>query len=244
MRTILVSLSLVLFLIFSIILFPVEWIVGKISPRAKDISQRRSLQGYLQIFRFLSGVKTVVIGRENIPTDTPVLYVLNHRGIFDIILSYIQCPGPTGYIAKKQFEKIPLLSWWSRWLHGYFLDRDNIREGLKVILAAIDTVKSGVSIAIFPEGTRGRGPDETVMLPFHEGSFKIASKTGCPIVPVAISHTSALFEEHVPWIHSGTVVLEYLEPIWPDQLTKEEKKFIGRYVREKMEAVLKKNAAV
>ena len=244
MRTILVGISILLFFIFSVILAPVEWIVGKISPRARDMSRLRILQGYLRIIQFLSGVKTIVIGREHIPADQPVLYIMNHRGVFDIVLTYIQCPSLTAYIAKKEFEKVPLLSWWIRWLHGYFLDRNNLRDGLKVILSAIDAVKGGTSIAVFPEGTRGRGPDETQMLPFHEGTFKIATKSGCPISPVTINHTSALFEEHKPWVHKGTVILEYGEPILPGQLSKDELKFIGRTVQEKMAVTLKKNAAL
>ena len=103
-------------------------------------------------------------------------YIGNHRSYFDIVLSYSRCPIRTGYIAKKEMERYPLLSNWMRYLHCLFLDRKDIKQGLKTILTAIEKIKSGISICIFPEGTRNKNKDELELLPFHEGSFKIASK--------------------------------------------------------------------
>ena len=81
-----------------------------------------------------------------------------------------------GFFAKKEMEKVPLLSTWMKRLHCLFLDRNDLKQGLKTILTAIEKVKSGISICIFPEGTRNKNEDELDMLPFHEGSFKIAAK--------------------------------------------------------------------
>ena len=241
LRFILIILSLLIFFVFSCVMFLVELIVGKISPRARDISQLRILQAYLKILLFLAGTHLTVRGKDKIPKDTPVLYILNHRSAFDIIISLSLCPDVTGYISKMEYKKVPLLSWWIVWLHGFFLDRTNIREGLKTILAAIENVKKGYSIAIFPEGTRSHDEDERKMLPFHEGSFKIATKTGCPIVPVVLTHTSEIFEDHVPKVRSRHVIIEYLDPVIPGELTKEEAKFIGRYVQGRMQTVLDAN---
>ena len=240
-RLILISITLVLFFIFSCLLYLIELIVGKISPRARDISQLRILQGYLRIMVFLSGTKLTVIGREKIPRDQPVLYVLNHRSAFDIVISLMLCPDVTAYVSKIEYKKVPLLSWWIVWLHGLFLDRSNVREGVKTIMEAIEIVKSGISVAIFPEGTRSRAEDERQMLPFHEGSFKIATRAGCPIVPVVLNHTSEIFEDHVPWVRATHVTIEYADPIDPASLTREELKFIGRYVQEKMQVILDRN---
>ena len=240
-RLVLVVLSLILFLVFSIILWPIEWVIGKISPHARDISRLRIVQGYLHILLFLSGTKVTLLGYENIPRDQPVLYIMNHRSAFDIVITLAKCPGLTGYISKKEYAKVPLLNWWIKWLHGFFLDRENIREGLKTILAAIESVKSGISIAIFPEGTRGRGPDERELLPFHEGSFKISTKTGCPIIPVAINHTSEIFEDHIPWIRSRHVTVSYGQPVLPENLSLEERKFFGRHVQSIIEKMLRDN---
>ena len=82
-------------------------------------------------------------------------------------------------------------------LYCLFLDRDNMREGLKTILQAIDYVKNGISICIFPEGTRNNG-EELSMLPFRDGALKIAEKTGCAIIPISMNNTADIFEAHFP----------------------------------------------
>lgn len=240
-RIILIAVFVVAFLILSIPVFLVEWIIGKFNPSLKDISSLRIVQGAFKVVIWLSGVKLTVIGEENVPKDAAVLYIGNHRSYFDIVLTYARCPRLTGYIAKKEILKVPLLSRWMKFLHCLFLDRDDIREGLKTILAAVDKIKSGISIMVFPEGTRSTGPSELEMLPFHEGSFKIATKTGCPIIPVSITNSANLFENHLPWVTAVPVTIEYGAPIYPKELSKEEQKFIGKYVQNVILETLKRN---
>lgn len=218
-RFLLEILFLLCFLIASIPIFLVEWLIGKVWPAARDISSLRIVQWALKVIQHLAGIRLKVIGEENVPQDTPVLYISNHRSIFDVVITYARCPRPTGYVAKKEMLKVPLLSRWMKFLHCQFLDRSDIRDGLKMILTCVDLVKSGISIAIFPEGTRGKSKEESEMLPFHEGSFKIATKTGCPIIPMAITGTSAIFEDHMPFVRAGEVTLKYGAPIYPDQLS-------------------------
>ncbi len=240
-RIALIAIFLVLFLTLSIPVFLIEWIIGKFNPSLRDISSLRIVQRAFRVVILISGVRLKVIGEERIPRDTAVLYIGNHRSYFDIVLTYARCPGLTGYVAKKEMLKIPLLSRWMKFLYCLFLDRSDIREGLKTILAAIDQIKRGISVMIFPEGTRGEAASELEMLPFHEGSFKIAVKSGCPIVPVAISNSSALFEDHLPRVTPAPVVIEYGEPIYPGELPREQQKFLGRYVRDVILEMLKKN---
>lgn len=240
-RFLVVVIFVVSFLILSIPVFLVEWLIGKWNPGLRDISSLRIVQWAFRVVTRLSGVKLTVIGEEHIPKDTAVLYIGNHRSFFDIVLTYARCPGLTGYVAKKEMVKVPLLSTWMKRLYCLFLDRSDMKEGLKTILAAIEQVKEGISIMIFPEGTRGRGKNELEMLPFHEGSFKIATKTGCPIIPVALTGTSAIFEDHFPKIKSTKVTIEYGKPIYPKELSREEQKFIGRQVQDQMRIMLEKN---
>ncbi|HIR76999.1 MAG TPA: 1-acyl-sn-glycerol-3-phosphate acyltransferase [Candidatus Choladousia intestinipullorum] len=238
-RFLLIALFLVIFLVLSIPVFLIEWIIGKFSPRARDISSLRIVQAGFKIIIWMSGIKLTVKGEENVPKDTAVLYIGNHRSYFDIVLTYARCPGLTGYVAKKEMLKIPLLSRWMKFLHCQFLDRSDIREGLKTILAAAEEIKNGVSIMIFPEGTRSTNESELDMLPFHEGSFKIATKTGCPIIPVAISGSSAAFEDHIPRVFPAHVTIEYGKPVYPKDLSREEQKFLGRRVQGTIAEMLK-----
>lgn len=240
-RIILIAVFVVGFLILSIPVFFVEWLIGKKYPALRDKSSLRIVQGAFKVVIFLSGVRLTVIGEERIPKDQAVLFIGNHRSYFDIVLTYARCSGLTGYVAKKEMEKIPLLSRWMKLLHCLFLDREDIRAGLKTILEAIELVKSGVSIMIFPEGPRGKGKNELEMLPFHEGSLKIATKSGCPIVPVSINHSSELFEDHLPFVKAVDVTIEYGEPIDPKKLAREEQKQLGKRVQGQILETLKKN---
>lgn len=229
------------FLILSIPILLAEWIVGKFSPMAKEISSLRIVQTVFKAVLWVGGVKVTFIGEENVPKDTPVLYIGNHRSFFDVPLTYPRCPIRTGYVAKKEMEKVPLLSTWMKRLHCLFLDRKDIKQGLKTILEAIEKVKSGISICIFPEGTRNKNESELELLPFHEGSFKIATKAKCPIIPIAISNSANIWEAHFPKVKPTHVIVEYGKPIYVDELEKEDKKHLGSYTQNVILEMLKKN---
>lgn len=243
-RFILICISVVGYLILSIPLLIIEWIIGKFNPHAKDISSLRIIQTVFRFILWLTGVKVTVIGEENVPKDQPVLYIGNHRSFFDILLTYTRCPGLTGYVAKAEMEKIPLLSNWMRYLHCLFLDRKDIKKGLQTIKEGIEKIKSGISICIFPEGTRNRSESDLELMEFHEGSFKLATRTGCPIIPIALNNTVSIFEKQFPKIRKTHVVIEYCKPIYPAELSKEDKKFVGRYTQNIILEALKKNESL
>ena len=239
MRTISVVLFVVLFLILSIPIMLAEWIIGKFNQDLRDKSSLRIVQWAFRCVLFLSGTEITVIGEENVPKDEPVLYIGNHRSYFDVVITYARVPRLCGYISKKEIDRIPLLHIWMRYLHCLFLDRDNIREGLTVILNAINKVKTGISICIFPEGTRNASGED--FLPFRSGSLKIAEKSGCAIIPMALNHTEDIFEAHVPWIHKTHIILEYCKPVYPKDLPKEERKRLSEIVEKTVKDTYYKN---
>lgn len=229
-RTILAALLVIFFFIVTIPVLMVFWVVGKINMKVHDVLAYGLMKIAFSIILFVCGAKIKVEGLENVPKDTPVLYVGNHRSYFDIIVLYRYAKVPTGFIAKKEFRSVPVLGHWISCLHGIFLDRKDIKAGLKCILEAIENVKNdGISYSIFPEGTRNH---EKEMLPFKEGSLKIATKSGCPIIPVAMTHMDDLLENHTPFIKSAKVSLRFGEPIYTDRLEREEQKFLGAKVRD------------
>lgn len=239
MRIIIVAIFVVLFLICSIPIFFVEWIIGKFNMEAKQKSSLAIVNWAFKGVIFLSGIKVTVIGEENVPKDTPVLYVGNHHSIFDIVVTYVRVPNLTGYVAKKEIAKVPLLSTWMHYLNCLFLDRKDIKAGAKMIIDAVHKIKDGISIFIFPEGTRSKVEEET--LPFHEGSFKIATKAKCPIVPVVLINTNRIFEDHFPWIKKTHVTIEYCKPIILDEMPDDIKKSPANYVRNIIVEKYKKN---
>src|SRR5699024_7510329 len=151
-RFIIVCIIVIGYLILSIPILLGEWVLGKQNQRKKDISSLRIIQAVFRVILKVTGADITIIGHERVPKDQAVLYIGNHRSYFDILLTYVLCPDTTGYIAKKEMEPIPLLSNWMKYLHCLFLDRKDIKEGLKTILTAVDEIKNGVSICIFPEG--------------------------------------------------------------------------------------------
>ena len=239
-RFLCIVIFVVLFLIVSIPVFFVEWIVGKFNPYARDISSLRIVQWAFKVIIKMAGVQLTVIGEENIP-DEAVVYIANHRSYFDIVLTYARCKRLTGYIAKKEMERWPSLSTWMRRLYCLFLDRKDPKEGLKMILQAIEYIKRGISICIFPEGTRNTG-EELSMLPFKDGAFKISTKSGCAIIPVSLNNTAEIFENHLPKVKKTHVVIEYGKPIYPDQLDKDTKRHIGNYLENIIKETIHKNA--
>ena len=239
-RIILGVLFLFTYLLLSYLVFPVLWIYEKINKKGKDVLSLRIVQWGFNVILKIAGTDITVIGKENIP-DEAALFVGNHRSYFDILILYVQCENLTGFVAKDAIEKVPSLRVWMRYLYCLFLNRSDAREGLKTILKAIEYVKKGISICIFPEGTRNSG-EELSMLPFKEGSFKIATKTGCPIVPVSINNSAEIMEKHFPLLRKAHVIVEYGKPIYPNQLGKDELKNIGAYCQNIIQETINKNA--
>ena len=222
----------VLFLILAIPVGFVFFIIGLFDRHKKDMASMVLVRQAFRILLFLAGTRLKIIGEEKIPRDEAVLYVANHRSFFDIVSTDSRVFAPTGYIAKKELLKVPLLSWWMKNIRCEFLDRKDVRQGLEIIMSCIKKVKEEkISYYIFPEGTRNDGGEGT-LLPFHEGSMKIAEKSGCPIVPVAISNTNEILEAHFPRIVATDVVIEYCDPIYPGELSKEDRKQLGLKVHD------------
>lgn len=237
-RFIIVAATVILFLIISIPVIAAEWLVGKKNRSLRDNQSIGIVRWIFRVLLKMAGVEITVKGGENIPTDKAVLYVGNHRSYFDILVGYTTVPGLMGFVAKKEMEKIPLLSTWMRYVNCLFLDRKNLKEGLKTILEGISQVKNGISVWIFPEGTRNTHENLTELLPFKEGSLKIAEKSGCPVVPVAMTGTAEIFENHFPFIRPGRVTIEFGKPFFTKELEPEFKKFPGAYTEMQIKTML------
>ncbi|MCR4618575.1 MAG: 1-acyl-sn-glycerol-3-phosphate acyltransferase [Lachnospiraceae bacterium] len=240
-RLILVSIFLIIFLVLSLPAMLVTWIIGRFNKHAGDVSSLWIVNkiGFRSV-QFLAGVKTKVIGHDRIP-DEPVLYICNHRGFFDTITSYQLVKNPTGYVAKKEILYAPILNLWMILLNCQFLDRKKPRSGMDMLLKSIELIKNGISVCIFPEGTRNRDAESDELLPFHAGSFKIATKTGCPIVPVTLINAGKVWEDHFPWMHGKNMVIEYGEPIYTKDMTKEELKNVSETTRDIIQKTYIKN---
>jgi len=143
---------------------------------------------------FLLGMKVTVKGRENLKGDAGVCLVSNHCSILDIIVLMAVSTRIVSFIARKELALIPFLNLWILILGGVFIDRDSPRKALKTIKTAVKHIQNGGTMLIFPEGTRSRGRG---LLPFKEGAFSLALKSGARLVPVALTGTYEAFEKNM-----------------------------------------------
>ena len=185
----------------------------------------------------ITGVQLSVTGLENIPKDTACVFVGNHRSYYDIPLLLASLDAPHGILAKEELEKIPLLNRWMKLLGCVFVQRDDIRASVRALNDATAIVESGKSFVIFPEGTRYKG-EEGGAGEFKNGAFRIAIKTGVPVVPVAISGARALFENHGNTCTPGPVQIKVLPPIQTAGMSKAEQKQLPDAVRQTILAQL------
>lgn len=238
-RLVLIVLFLLVFFIVGIGMSILLFIIGLFNQKAKDYIAYYIVKGAFKIILFLAGTKVIVKGLENIPKNEAVLYVGNHRSFFDIVVGYSIIPPRCGFISKKEIKKVLPLSVWMYFMRCIFLDRSSIEAAIKMINTGVEHIKSGISIFIFPEGTRGKADDE--MLEFKEGSFKIAKKAKCRIVPIAFNNTSAVLENQFPKIRKATVCVEFGKPIDIETLSKEEKKSLSTYSQNIVREMVSKN---
>ena len=98
-------------------------------------------------------------------------------------------------------------------LGAYAMDREDIKQSMRVINAMTEDVKNGKNFLIFPEGTRSRNGNE--LLEFKGGSFKSATKAKCPIVPCALIDSFRPFDENS--IKPVTVKVIYMPPIYYEE---------------------------
>ena len=175
-----------------------------------------------------SGSTVTIYHKERIPKDRNVLFVSNHQSNFDIALFMAEIPKDMGFVAKAEMERIPFLSTWMKGIHCVFLNRKDIRQSAKAISQGIQYLKEGYSLAVFPEGTRSKNGE---VGEFKAGSFKLATKSGVPIVPVTIDGTLHIMDKSSLLIRPAQASMYIHEPIYMEDLDKKEIGTLAQRVR-------------
>ncbi len=171
-----------------------------------------------------------VKGQENIPKDQACLFAANHSGMFDIPLVELSVEDGVGFVAKDSLEKIPGLASWMRLTHCLFLNRGDMKAGLKTIFKGADYLKEGYNMCIFPEGTRSRTGE---LLEFKAASLKMAQKAKVPVVPVAITGTGDVLENNKYLsIKPNHLTITFHEPLLINDLPRPEQKKAVDMVRQ------------
>ena len=156
------------------------------------------------------GARVVVSGLERVDTARPHVYAVNHISAMDIPVLYTRLPFQFRILAKKELFRYPFMGWHLRRSGQIPIDRDNARASMRSMNAAVQTLRAGMPLVIFPEG--GRSPDGAVR-PFMSGAFYIAAKAGVEIVPMALVGTYELLPMNSFHIRPRKVELAVGEPI-------------------------------
>lgn len=207
--------------------------------KSNKISYEKSFWTIQKITRKANRAGRVTIetyGIENIPKEDGFIFFPNHQGMFDVLVFLDSCPRPFSFVAKREVKNIILLKQVIGALGAYAMDRDDIRQSMKVITAMTDDVKAGKNFLIFPEGTRSRSGNQ--LLEFKGGSFKSATRAKCPIVPCALIDSFKPFDENS--IRPVTVKLVYMPPLYYEEYKDMKTSEIANEVKRRIENVIEK----
>lgn len=186
-----------LFALFLVYCYAVSLFVDLKKPvKAPKAGAYWVIKNVLWIVLLSAHVKVVIEGKEKIPAKTRYLFVSNHLSSFDHLGYFTHRKERIISLGKKEIESFFVAG---KWMHkaGFIaIDRADPIQGLKCILQCIDYIaKDEASIALAPEGTRSH---DGLLHEFHAGSFKIATKSHCPIVVCRIANTENI-RHNAPW---------------------------------------------
>jgi 1-acyl-sn-glycerol-3-phosphate acyltransferase len=188
----------------------------------------------------LGGVRIQVEDHSGLKPGEAVLFVSNHQGDFDIPVFLGFAGHPLAFVAKKELAGIPLVAQWMAVIGCIFLDRDDRRKQVAQIRETVENLHAGLSMVIFPEGTRSHGPE---MGPFAKGSVQVAVRAGVRIVPVTLKDTYTLYPKEKKLLSGGRASMLLHPAIDPAALPDEDKPRLQDLVRARIQAGLDASAA-
>ena len=190
---------------------------------------RRLGRLWAQLLLKITHTPVIVEGLEHLVPGQTYVYAANHRSQFDIFVLMATLPGEFGWVAKKALFQIPIFGQAMTSLGNISVDRDNLKEAIKSLNQAAALVQRGLSLIVFPEGTRATSRE---LLPFKKGVFIMALKGGQPVVPISISGTLAIQPRGSLHLRPGPVKVVISPPVDPHD-------FLGRPKEDFMAAVYK-----
>lgn len=174
-------------------------------------------------------------GGENLPEKNGFVLFPNHQGLFDVLALVESCSRPLSVVMKKEVANVPFLKQVFAIMRAKAIDREDIKQSMRVIMDVTKEVTEGRNYVIFAEGTRTKHPND--LLDFKGGSFKSAIKARCSIVPVALIDSYKSFDTHS--IKRITVQVHYLSPIYYDEYKDLKSTEIASIVKKRIENMIK-----
>lgn len=215
----------------------------KIARMARDNDKRTLQQRYDYIAEMTrriikrGRVTIKVTGVENIPEQNGFILFPNHQGLFDMLAIFSTCPKALSVVIKKEASKWILVKQVLGATKSLAMDRDDIKDQVRIIGEVTKCVKEGRNFVIFAEGHRSRNGNE--ILDFKSGTFKSAVKAGCPIIPVALINSFRPFD--INSLKQENVEVHYMEPILPEQYIGMKTSEIAHLVHDRIQEEINKN---
>ena len=197
----------------------------------------RHIQYILSLAIRAGNVQLKVTGQENIPEEGGFMMYANHQGLFDVLAVAATCHRPLGAVLKKEIYNVPFIHQVALCTKSFPMDREDVRQSLTVINQVIEEVKGGRNYLIFPEGTRSRKGNE--LLEFHGGSFRCATKSKCPILPLAFVDSFKVLDQKGS--DPVTVQLHYLPVIPYEEYADLKPAQLAQLVRSRIEEAIQNN---
>ncbi len=230
-RTLLYWIALVVFtILFSILAFTVS-LVDRQGNGAHQIARI-----WAKTLLFFSGVRIHLQGNiHELARHTPCIFMANHQSAFDIFVLLAGLPVSFRWLAKEELFKIPIFGPAMRRAGYISINRDNPRDAVRSLNEAAKKIQEGVSVVVFPEGTRSK---DGHLLPFKSGGFVLAIKSQVPIIPTALIGTFEVKPVGSFWIYPKPVTIRIGSPIPTSGFKTKEKEILKRKVFQALSSLL------
>ena len=203
------SVKLVIVIAATVVLSLLTILGGPFDANGKRVYRISQLWTWI-IVKF-SGIRLTVEGLDRLDPKRQYLFVVNHQSNFDIPVLVQSLPQfQLRWLAKKELLWIPFFGW-AMWAAKHItVDRADSLDALKSLKLAKQRIAAGISVVVFPEGTRST---DGKLLPFKRGGFLLALKTKTPIVPVTINGTGKLLARGEWRVQPGAINVTISAPI-------------------------------
>ena len=158
----------------------------------------------------LAGIKIRIQGENHLWEQRPAVFLFNHQSAIDVLIIAKLLRRDFTAIAKQEISTNPLVGPVFRVADTVFVDRKNHEKAIEALKPVVQTLHSGLSVAIAPEGTRSAGDR---LGPFKKGPFHIAMQAGVPIIPIVIHNATDVLPKGGFFIRPSTVYVDVLEPV-------------------------------
>jgi 1-acyl-sn-glycerol-3-phosphate acyltransferase len=166
-------------------------------------------QGWGRLHLWVSGAKVEMRGVEHIDLSRTYIMMANHQSYHDIfVVSTI--PLYAHWMAKQELFRIPVFGWILRWIGAMRIDRSSKLKTIASVREAVEQIRQGRTVLIFPEGTRS---PNGVLLPFNKGAFSLAILAQAPILPITIDGTRSILAKDSYLVRPGVVKVTIDPPI-------------------------------